>query len=79
MPKVAIAADFLESFAQIPRAQHKKVREFVKKFQANPTGHSINYEPIHDMRDARVRTVRIDLDYRAIVLHPQKGDVYVLL
>ncbi|MFQ5421144.1 MAG: UvrD-helicase domain-containing protein, partial [Anaerolineae bacterium] len=79
MPKVAIAADFLESFAQIPHAQHKKVREFVKKFQANPTSHSINYEPIHDMRDKRVRTVRIGLDYRAIILHPQKGDVYVLL
>lgn len=79
MPKVAIAEDFLEAYAQIPRSQQKKVREFVTKFQDNPTSHAINYESIHNMRDDRVRTVRIDRAYRAIVLHPPRGDVYLLL
>ncbi len=79
MAKVAISADFLEAYAHIPRQQQKKVREFVTKFQTNPTSSAINYEPISDMRDERVRTVRIDLAYRAIVLHPQRGDVYTLL
>ena len=79
MPKVAIADDFLEAYAQIPRSQQKKVREFLTKFRANPTSHAINYEPIHNMRDERVRTVRIDRSYRAIVLHPTRGDAYVLL
>lgn len=79
MPKVAIAEDFLEAYAQIPRSQQRKVRAFVTKFQDNPTSHAINYEPIHDMRDDRVRTVRIDRAYRAIVLHPPQGDVYLLL
>jgi hypothetical protein len=79
MPKIAIALEFMESYARIPRSQQKKVREFVGKFLTNPTSHAINYEPIHNTRDDRVRTVRIDLAYRAIVLHPTRGDVYMLL
>ena len=79
VPTVAIAADFLEAYSNVPRAQQKKVRDFVTKFQNNPTSASINYESIHDMRDERVRTVRIDRSYRAIVLHPRQGNVYALL
>ena len=78
MVQVAISADFLTAFAQIPHNQQKKVREFITRFMTNPRAHSINYEPIHDMRDARVRTVRIDLSYRAIVVHPEQGSVYLL-
>src|ERR1022692_1768371 len=79
MPTVAIASDFLEAYARIPRAQQKKVREFTEKFQANPKAPSINYEKIHAVKDDRVRTVRIDQQYRAIILHPGKGDVFVLV
>ena len=79
MPRVAISTDFLTALARVPRAQQKKVRSFVTRFQIDPTAASINYEPIHNVRDDRVRTVRIDLAYRAIVLHPDKGDIYVLL
>lgn len=78
MTQIAIGADFLTAYGQIPRSQQKKVREFITRFQQDPTLHSINYEPIHDTLDNRVRTVRIGLDYRAIVLHPDKGDVYLL-
>src|SRR4051794_37876360 len=79
MPRVAIASDFLEAYARIPRAQQKKVREFTEKFEANPKAPSINYEKIHAVKDDRVRTVRIDKQYRAVILHPDKGDVYVLV
>lgn len=78
MTQIAIGADFLTAYGHIPRSQQKKVREFITRFQQDPTLHSINYEPIHDTLDSRVRTVRIGLDYRAIVLHPDKGDVYLL-
>ncbi len=78
MTTVAISSDFLTAYAQVPRAQQRKVREFVTRFQMDPTAASINYEPIHRVRDARVRTVRIDLAYRAVVLHPEQGDVYLL-
>jgi superfamily I DNA/RNA helicase len=79
MPTVALANEFLDSYARIPSSQQKKVREFMKKFQTNPTSAAINYEKIHAVKDSRVRTVRIDQKYRAIVLHPDKGDVYVLV
>lgn len=78
MPQIAISSDFLTAFADVPKAQQKKVREFITRFQINPRAPSFHYEPIRDMRDDRVRTVRIDHAYRAIVLHPDKGDVFVL-
>lgn len=79
MPNVAISNDFLTAYSKVPEAQQKKVREFVTRFQNNPTNASINYEPIHDVLDKRVRTVRIGIDYRGVVLHPEEGDTYILL
>src|SRR4051794_29658140 len=79
MPTVAIGSDFLEAYARVPRAQQRKVRTFTEKFKANPKSAAINYEKIHGVRDDKVRTVRIDQQYRAVVLHPPEGDVYVLV
>ena len=79
MAKVAVSADFLAAYAQVPRKVQKKVREFARKFLENPTQASINYERIRDIKDPKVRTVRIGIDYRAIVIHPPKGDVYTLV
>jgi superfamily I DNA/RNA helicase len=77
--KIAIGDAFLESFALIPKNKQKKVMEFVAKFRYNPKSSGINYERINDARDPNFRSVRIDQDYRGIVLKPEKGDVYVLL
>lgn len=77
MVKVALSADFLVAYSNIPKRAQKKAREFTKKFLADPRQASINYESIHGMKDPKVRTVRIGLDYRAIVIHPKQGDVYV--
>jgi len=79
MTQVAISSDFLTAFSHVPQSQQKKVREFVTRFQCNPTSAAINYESIHDVQDKRVRTVRIGLDYRAIVLQPEEDKVYLLL
>ena len=79
MPTVAIAGDFLDAFARIPRAQQRKVREFTEKFRDDPKSSAINYEKIRNVKDPKVRTVRIDQKYRAIILHPDDGDVYVLV
>src|SRR3984893_4121253 len=78
MPTVALGSDFLEAYARIPRSQQKKVRDFTEKFKANPKSAAINYEKIHDVKDDKVRTVRIDQKYRAVILHPPEGDVYLL-
>lgn len=78
MAKVAISSEFLEAFSKIPKSKQKKVREFINRFQANPYSNSINYEKITQVADKRVRTARIDLSYRAVLLHPDQGDVFIL-
>lgn len=77
--KVAISSDFLSSFAKIPRKQQNKVMEFIDKFRENPKSSGINYEKIDTAKDRNLRSVRIDNTYRAIVLSPESGNVYVLL
>ena len=79
MPQLAMTDDFLAAMAKLPKAKQKKVREFTKKWHADPKSNAINYEKINNVRDSRVRTVRIDQQYRAVVLHPDDGDVYVLV
>lgn len=78
-PRVAISQDFFTAFAAIPRQQQKKVNEFVSKFRDNPQASGINYEKINDAANANYRSVRIDQDYRGIVLKPDTGDVYLIL
>lgn len=78
-PKIAIASDFLLSFAAIPKAQQKKVQEFLSKFRENPTSSAINYEKIRDAKSKNVHSVRINQAYRGIVLKPEKGNVYMLM
>jgi hypothetical protein len=73
MPTVALAGEFLDAYARLPRAQQKKVREFTEKFKADPRSSAINYEKIHQVKDDKVRTVRIGMHYRAVVLHPRAG------
>lgn len=77
--QVALSQDFLEAFASVPRAQQKKVNNFVSKFRNNPLASGINYEKINDAANTQYRSVRIDQDYRGIVLKPETGNVYVLL
>lgn len=77
--KIAIGDGFLESFARIPKQKQKKVMEFVGKFRNDPRSNGINYESIHNSKDDKFRSVRIDQEYRGIVLKPEKGDVYILL
>lgn len=67
-PQIAMYSEFLDAFGRLQVAQRKKVRAFLEKFVDNPTSSSINYEKIHDVKDEKVRTVRIDQTYRAIVL-----------
>lgn len=78
-PKIALGDSFLGAFASIPRGKQKKVTEFVSKFRSNPEARGINYEKINDARDPGFRSVRIDQDYRGVVLKPDSGNVYVLL
>ncbi|TYT74472.1 UvrD-helicase domain-containing protein [Desulfobotulus mexicanus] len=77
--QVAISDDFFSAFARIPQKQQTKVQHFLTKFQQDPTASGINYEKLHQCRDPRIRSVRIDQTYRGIVLQPKSGNVYMLL
>jgi superfamily I DNA/RNA helicase/mRNA-degrading endonuclease RelE of RelBE toxin-antitoxin system len=77
--QVAISADFLKAYAGLQKSQQKGVRAWIEKFRADPTNKSINYKSLEGMRDPKVRSVRIDQQYRAIVIHPPKDDVYLLV
>lgn len=75
-PRVALSREFLTAYSRLPRGIQKKVREFTEKFQQDPTQPGLNFERIQ-AADDKVRSVRIDQAYRAIVIHPPKGDVYL--
>lgn len=77
--KMALHDDLLLAFSRIPRAKQKKVAEFLSKFRSNPQAPGINYEKINDAANSAFRSVRIDDDYRGIVLKPNGGNTYMLL
>jgi mRNA-degrading endonuclease RelE of RelBE toxin-antitoxin system len=79
MPQVAISSDFLVSFATIPRGKQKAVRRALEKFKQDPTQGSLNFEPIHDMRDSKVHTLRAGDDYRIILVAPPEGNVFLIM
>lgn len=78
-PKVAISSDFFNSVLKLPRTQQEKAARLMEAFRLNPKSPGINYENIQVARDKNLRSVRIDQAYRAIVLAPERGDVYILL
>ena len=77
--KVAISSEFLEAYSRISKAKQTRVRSFIEKFKSHPTSASLNYEKITDAQDPNVRSVRIDQQYRAIVLRPENGNMFMLL
>jgi hypothetical protein len=77
--QIAISDDFLRAFASIPRDRQQAVIQFLTKFRHNPRSPGINYEKIRDATDDAMRSVRIDQNYRGIVLKPDQGNVYCLL
>lgn len=78
-PKVALSQDFLLQLAKLPVSVQSKVMKWAIQFQADPTSPGINYENINGARDANLKSVRLDRDWRGIVFKPSSGDVYVLL
>ncbi|ULR90339.1 UvrD-helicase domain-containing protein [Comamonas sp. B21-038] len=78
-PKVALSQDFLLQLSKLPKNVQSKVMQWTIKFQVDPKSPGINYENILGARDANLKSVRLDSDWRGIVFKPSSGDVYVLL
>ena len=64
---VAIADNFLDSFAALPRQIQVKVTDFINKFRNNPKSSSINLEKLHNTQDGKMFSARINDTYRAII------------
>jgi AAA domain/UvrD-like helicase C-terminal domain len=78
-PKVALSQDFLLNLARLPAAVQGKVLKWAIRFQTDPTASGFNYETIRAARDAHLKSVRIDGDWRGIVFVPPRSDLYILL
>ena len=76
---LAMSADFLRAFARLPRAQQRGVRALINKFNRDSTAPGLNYERIRNARSPRMRSVRIDQGYRAIVFDTGQGGLHLLL
>lgn len=76
-PQIAFAKTFMDSYSRLPKQQQKRARDLIEKFQRDPESPGINFERISGATDDKVRSLRVDQAYRAIVVHPPKGDVYL--
>ena len=78
MPRMAIARDFLDAFGKLDNSVQRRVKDALTKFEhlSHAGGH---LEKLSGSRDPRVRTVRIDDNFRGILLSPDKGDLFVLV
>ncbi|MDR2437092.1 MAG: UvrD-helicase domain-containing protein [Endomicrobium sp.] len=74
---MVVSTTFMESYADLPNKDQKRVSEFVNKFNNNPNSPGINYEKIIGALDNKLRSVRINDDYRGIIA--QYPDTYLLL
>ena len=81
MPKatMAMSSDFLGAFARLPSSQQRSVRTLITRFNADSTAGGLNYERVQGARDRKLRSLRIDGSYRAIISKPERGNVHILL
>ncbi len=78
-PILAMSDSFFDAFAKLPAQIRRKVQSFMAKFRQQATSRGINYEKLADAAVPNFRSARIDDNYRAIVFHPDKNNVYLLL
>jgi superfamily I DNA/RNA helicase/mRNA-degrading endonuclease RelE of RelBE toxin-antitoxin system len=77
--RLGLAPDFLEAFSKLGKQTQAKVRRFMSEFQANPDAPGFNFEKIHAAPEGNLRSVRIDKDYRGIMLKSNQNDAFVFL
>jgi hypothetical protein len=76
--KLAISNDFLREYSRLDKPIQRKVDEVFVKF-ANHTHAGLHLEKINGAKDPRCRTIRIDQNYRGIVMAPDEGDTFLLV
>lgn len=79
MARLMIHRDLLKVIPQLPAAVGKKISETIRKFHEDSTQASLHLEPLNGAVDSKVRSIRLSKEYRAIVIAPEKGDVFLLM
>jgi superfamily I DNA/RNA helicase/mRNA-degrading endonuclease RelE of RelBE toxin-antitoxin system len=78
-PKLAFADTFFSSQAKLAPNIQAKVNNLVLKFQTNPQSSGLNYEKLNAIKDANLRSLRVDQAYRVILSAPENSGVYLML
>jgi hypothetical protein len=78
VPQLAVGVDFLSEFGRLQSPVQKKTKEALAKFQEH-THAGMHLEKLANVRDERVRTIRIDKFWRGVVIAPDTGDRFTLL
>jgi len=76
--RLAIAKSFLSDYAKLQKPVQAMVESAMAKFEDH-TFAGVHLEKVHNSRDTRLRTIRIDEFWRGIVLVPDSGNTYCLL
>ncbi|QTA83840.1 ATP-dependent DNA helicase [Desulfonema limicola] len=78
MAQLMLHREVLKNFGRLPAKVQKKIYELIRKFEEDSTQSGIHLEKIDMARDSKVRSARVGDDYRAIVIAPDRGDIFLL-
>jgi TPR repeat protein len=79
MAQLGFDQNLYKSLHKLPPQVLKQVFAFVTKFHKDSTLASINMEKVDGVLDSKVRSARIGIGYRAILVAPEEGETYVLV
>ena len=83
MAKLAISTDFLDDYHRLEKRQKNRVQELARIFAESTAtqlsrNKGINLEPHNGAADPRSKTIRIDSNFRGIVLDLGDNETYLL-
>ena len=80
MAQITMHNRVLEKWGRLPTKVQKKLTSLFRKFEEDSKQASIHLEKIQPLaKDPKVRSARVGDDYRAIVIAPEKGDVFMVV
>lgn len=71
--------EFLSQVSSLPLGIQKKTREMLDKLRAGQASAALHIEPLNGMKDERVRTARVDQQYRAVLVATGSHRDYVVV
>jgi hypothetical protein len=77
--KLHASLRFFNAYHKLPVNAQGPVWDCVNKLMSNPAHPSLNYEAIKMASDPRLRSIRVNEQYRVIVAHPDGSGTYILL